>query len=79
MSDPDNTNDPGIAEATFHIHQDYNPCLVSIKKPPFELTRDGYGIFDVAVDIRMKDGRRVTGKQRDLNFDKAVSWETFRI
>jgi len=72
-------DDLGINSVTFYIHQDYDPSVLVIKAPPFELTRDGYGVFDVAVDIVMQDGRRLIGKVRDLDFNKRLSWEEVRF
>jgi len=40
-----------IRQVKFWIHQDYTPSEVVIKKPPFEVSRDGYGAFEVRASL----------------------------
>jgi len=65
----------GIKEVVFHIHQDYTPSSVHVKKAPFEITRNGYGAFEVAADVTRVDGT-ATRELWSLNFDKP---ESFRV
>jgi len=66
----------GIKNVVFHIHQDYKPSRIMISQPPFELTRDGYGEFEVAVDVTLQNGQ-VKRDLWDLKFDKDLSFKPF--
>ena len=67
-----------IKEVTFYIHQDYTPSEIVVTEPPFEITRTGYGIFEIAVDIKMIDGV-VSKHKHDLNFDQDITFDTICI
>jgi len=67
-------DDLAIKEVEFFIHQDYEPSEITVKKPPFQVTRSGYAIFDTEVRIALKDGTEIR-KHWDLNFDEALTFE----
>ena len=47
-------DDFGIEKVEFKLHPDYNPSTISCLKPPFEVTRDGWGVFDVTATVTLK-------------------------
>ena len=69
------TSNIGVKEVVFHIHQDYTPDVILVKKAPFEITRNGYGAFEVAADVTRIDGT-ASRELWTLNFDKP---ESFRV
>ena len=69
--------DLGIRAVTFHIHQDYTPSEIKITAAPFEVTRDGYGVFDVEMHIEMHDGDTYECT-RNLDFEKDLSFEPLK-
>ena len=48
----------GVEKVIFHLHPDYSPSEVTVHKSPFEVSRYGWGTFDVKVEIHMTDGRK---------------------
>ena len=54
--------------------QDYHPNIIQLDSAPFEITRDGYALFEVGVTVEMKDGS-VFRQERDLDFEQALSFE----
>jgi len=72
----DGENQHGIKKVKFMLHQDFKPNTVTLTKPPFEITRDGVGVFDIRAEITMKDGK-VRKLSRDLNFTEPSSFKTF--
>jgi len=46
----------GVDSVTFHLHPDFKPKSVKITEPPFQLSRSGWGSFDVGVEIKTSDG-----------------------
>jgi len=47
---------PKIANVSFELHPDFQPSMVTVREAPFELTREGWGAFDVGVEIKLEDG-----------------------
>jgi len=70
--------DLGIKEVVFHIHQDYTPSSVHVKKAPFEITRDGYGVFEVTIDVTLVDGT-VKRDRWGLKFGSPHSYRPLQV
>ena len=43
-----------IDRVTYYLHTTFNPSKISIDEPPFILSRIGWGIFIVNIDIIFK-------------------------
>ena len=48
-----------VASVTFHLHPDFDPHVITISEPPFQLSRSGWGAFDVGVEIVTTSGLKV--------------------
>ena len=46
-----------IKKVVFHLHQDFVPPSVEVTSPPYELSRIGWGTFDIEADVHCHDGR----------------------
>ena len=68
----------GVDEVTFYLHPDFKPSIVKVTKPPFQVTRKGWGAFEMEIDITMQDGstKRVL---HDLNFDEDISYNPVKL
>jgi len=65
----------GIKEVVFTLHPDFDPSVVTVKSAPFEVTRVGWGAFDVGVEVRFKDGHGPSQKfSHLLVFDQKPSF-----
>ena len=40
---------PFIAHVEFHLHPTFSPPLVTVKAPPYEITKIGWGVFQVKI------------------------------
>ena len=40
---------PFIAYVEFHLHSTFSPPLVTVKAPPYELTKIGWGVFQIKI------------------------------
>ena len=47
--------------------------MVTVSKPPFEITREGWGIFDIRATVFLKDGKGVRQLERALDFTGEVN------
>merc|ERR1711934_369252 len=65
----------GVEQVTFYLHPDFKPSMVQVSKPPFEVTRKGWGAFEMDIDIKFEDGtlQQVT---HDLIFNKGITFTT---
>jgi uncharacterized protein YegL len=43
-----------VEKVVYHLHPTFQPNLVTVTTPPFELERKGWGYFEVGVDIYFK-------------------------
>eukprot|EP00940_MAST-03C_sp_MAST-3C-sp2_P001435 g1435.t1 len=46
-----------VDKVVFELHPTFSPPSVTVSSPPFEITRRGWGTFDVKVKVFTKDGR----------------------
>eukprot|EP00658_Telonema_sp_P-2_P074921 TRINITY_DN6424_c0_g3_i1.p1 TRINITY_DN6424_c0_g3~~TRINITY_DN6424_c0_g3_i1.p1 ORF type:complete len:676 (-),score=81.89 TRINITY_DN6424_c0_g3_i1:243-2270(-) len=65
-------DDLGIEKVVFHLHPDYSPSDITVSKSPFEVTRYGWGTFDVKVDIYMAGGKKEV-VEHSLNFQERLT------
>ena len=40
-----------IKSVTYHLHPTFRPAVIKIDKPPFLISRVGWGYFDIEVEI----------------------------
>jgi hypothetical protein len=55
-----------VKSVTYVLHESYDPPVVTVNEAPFEVTREGWGIFIVQVHVASKHGST-------LNFNHALS------
>lgn len=63
-----------VQKVVFELHETFRDPIVEVQQPPFQLTRLGWGTFEVMITLHMKDGRELKVDHM-LSFDQA---ETFR-
>lgn len=63
-----------VQKVIFELHETFRDPVVEVQQPPFQLTRLGWGTFEVKITLHMKDGREFKVDHM-LSFDRA---ETFR-
>lgn len=49
-----------VASVTFDLHPTFTPPSVTLTKPPFQITRQGWGTFPVRVTILLQNGESFT-------------------
>ena len=49
-----------VEHVEFELHPDFVPATVVVREPPFQITREGWGTFDVGVKIYFTDGTQKT-------------------
>jgi len=67
-------DDFNIEKVRFQLYPTYEPSLIELTRPPFEVTRDGWGTFDVAAEVFLKDGTTLN-LVRPLDFIDKGSWK----
>ena len=50
-------SDASINSVTFGLHSTFQPNVVKLEKAPFEIVRQGWGSFDVRVEVETSDGK----------------------
>jgi len=55
---PEGATMNGIQSVTFHLHPTFHPADVTISKVPFEISRTGWGVFDIEIDVVKNDGSK---------------------
>lgn len=40
-----------IKQVTYHLHPTFKPSKIVVKEPPFLLSRVGWGLFEIEMDI----------------------------
>ena len=45
-----------IEYVVFKIHQDFSPSVITVREPPFEITKEGWGMFEVDITLHFPDG-----------------------
>merc|ERR1712091_345900 len=68
----------GIKEVKFFLHPDFEPPVVVVTKPPYEVTRTGHATFAVEAEITLIDGS-VVAAEHELIFDKSLSFESIEM
>jgi len=46
-----------VKQVIFYLHPDFSPSEVTLKEPPFQITRVGYAPFEIEVGIVLEDGK----------------------
>ena len=59
-------DDFGIEKVEFELHPDYKPNLITLTTAPFEITRDGWGVFDAKARIYTKGTETEPGEMREV-------------
>lgn len=47
-------DDAKIRSVTFKLHPTFSPSEIRVKKAPFEVTKKGWGTFEVSIEIKLK-------------------------
>jgi transcription initiation factor IIF auxiliary subunit len=70
-----------IEKVVYYIHEDFKPNTLHIKQAPFELTRVGWGYFDVEIEVHFKKWTKLEMREleHELSFDGNGSYKTFSI
>ncbi|CAE7893614.1 YAF9 [Symbiodinium sp. KB8] len=63
-----------VNKVVFHLHETFSEPVVEVAAPPFQITRFGWGTFDILAVIHLQDGRELK-LTHTLSFDRP---ETFR-
>jgi len=74
----DRTAESHIAKVVFHLHPSFKPAVVTIKKPPFEVTEMGWGTFSIDVDIHHSTGQ-ITRTEVPLDFERSMSASVLKL
>ena len=48
-----------VKSVTFHLHPDFSQSRIKLTDAPFTVTRNGWGEFEVEVDIEFQDWTKV--------------------
>jgi hypothetical protein len=64
-----------IKNVTFRLHPTFNPPTVVITKAPFQISRIGWGTFNIAITIQFNDYLKLENIELDhyLSFDRNLS------
>ena len=68
-----------VEKVTFTLHPTFRPAVVEVTEPPFELQRQGWGTFDVGVDIQLCGGKTVFHVDHPLSFEGEGGWEELSL
>ncbi|CAE7898551.1 YAF9, partial [Symbiodinium necroappetens] len=63
-----------VNKVVFHLHETFSEPVVEVAAPPFQITRFGWGTFEILAVIHLQDGRELK-LTHTLSFDRP---ETFR-
>jgi transcription initiation factor IIF auxiliary subunit len=61
-----------IKKVTYKLHPTFNPSCVFVQEGPFEITRYGWGAFNITLNIEFHDSLNIPSMELDhfLNFEK---------
>lgn len=70
-----------IKQLTFELHPTFYPNKVVMKKPPFQITRTGWGYFTIGIAIVWKPelGLEDTKLEHELNFYQNTTYQLHQI
>jgi len=63
-----------IEHVTFHLHPTFAPASVRVAERPFQITRVGWGTFDIGIEVVTTDGECVSLRHA-LSLEKDVAAE----
>jgi len=70
------TNTPDIAYVDFALHPTFSPSEIRVDSAPWEITRQGWGEFEIGITVHFEDeGRDPAFLVWELNFDGGDSRE----
>lgn len=67
-----------VQKVEYHLHQTFRQPVVEVHEAPFQITRQGWGMFKVKALVHLKDGR-VLELEHDLVFGKPESFNTLLL
>src|SRR4051812_14190695 len=70
--------DPVIESVVFHLHPTFKNPVIKVSAPPFELTRTGWGVFNVKMEVHLKSGGVHTFEQL-LDFTRKETHKEYKI
>jgi len=70
-----------VEKVEFELHPTFDPPKVEVSSSPFELEREGWGIFVVGVKVHYKPGlnKPASEFQHQLNFAASLTSNEFNI
>lgn len=57
-----------IRKVVFRLHESFENNEVTVKQPPFEVSRNGWGGFMIGIDLKFAGVQKVYSLNFDLNF-----------
>ncbi|CAK8991528.1 unnamed protein product [Durusdinium trenchii] len=66
-----------VQKVIFELHETFRDPVVEVQQPPFQLTRLGWGTFEVKITLHMKDGREFKVARGLLLFWRVLPWCSF--
>jgi len=67
-----------VQKVEYHLHQTFQKPVEEVHEAPFQITRQGWGMFKVKALAHLKDGR-VLELEHDLVFGKSESFQTLLL
>jgi len=67
-----------VSGVTFRLHPTFSPDQISLDKPPFEISKTGWGTFKVDIDLKLANGK-VSTFAHNLKFEDEASFSTVAI
>jgi len=70
-----------VDKVEFELHPTFQPSKVTVSSPPFELERDGWGVFIVGVKVHYKPdlNKSASEFQHPLNFAASLTSNEFTV
>merc|ERR1719409_1428317 len=67
-----------VKSVAFHLHPTFKPSKVQLTKKPFQLTRKGWGTFDIACDVAFQNGLKAK-YTHELSFESSSPIQTYPV
>ena len=67
-----------LKSVTYVLHESYDPPIVTVKDAPFEVTREGWGIFVVQLHIVSNGGHELDFNHA-LSFSKSMTKKVYEV
>ena len=71
-----------IKSVTYHLDEGFDPCLIRLNEAPFQLARNGWGTFELEVDIHFHDWTKlkpIRGITHQLEWHPYGKWKVIQV